>query len=73
MNDSCGQKLKLSNHYETADPRLRTTYVDNPHNVVHCYPQIIGYHITYNIHIIMQRESGDIRAFYKIIKTGNIM
>ena len=24
-NDSCGQKLKLSNHYETADPRLRTS------------------------------------------------
>ena len=23
MNDSCGQKLKLSNHYETANSRLR--------------------------------------------------
>ena len=44
MNDSCGQKLKLSNHYETAD---------NPHDVVHCFPQIIGYHITYNLQIIM--------------------
>ena len=25
MNDSCGPKLKLSNHYETADPMLRTS------------------------------------------------
>ena len=33
--------------------------VDNPLNLVHCFPQIIGY-ITYNIQII---ESGDICAF----------
>ena len=37
------------------------------------FPQIIGHHITYNIQIIKLRESGDIHAFYKKIKTDNII